>query len=98
MPNSLKVKLSKLRYKGQITNSEYKQLIDKLDGHDKDLYEKVYAQGFKDGMNRYKRVTAYILDAEPTKYDCVLDTKTHIIYKKSYLDKVFSKIEEVQEE
>lgn len=37
MPNSLKVKLSKLRYKGNITNDEYQELIKKLDGHDKQI-------------------------------------------------------------
>lgn len=37
MPNSLKSKLSKLRYKGCITNEEYKELIDKLVGHDAEI-------------------------------------------------------------
>lgn len=37
MPNSLKTKLSKLRYKCQITNEEYQELIDKLDGHDAEI-------------------------------------------------------------
>ena len=39
MPNSLRTKLSKLRYEGHITDTEYKELIDKLDGHDKVLLE-----------------------------------------------------------
>ena len=34
MPNSLRTKISKLRYKGQISEDEYKELINKLDGHD----------------------------------------------------------------
>ena len=37
MPNSLRAKLSSLRYKGKITEEEYKDLITKLDGHDKAL-------------------------------------------------------------
>lgn len=34
MPSSFRVKLSKLRYKGRITNEEYQKLNQKLDGHD----------------------------------------------------------------
>ena len=41
MPNSLRVKLSKLRYKGKITQEEYTELIKKLDGHDSELLDKV---------------------------------------------------------
>lgn len=37
MPNSLRAKISSLRYKGKITEEEYKDLISKLDGHDKAL-------------------------------------------------------------
>lgn len=37
MPNSLRTKISSLRYKGKITEEEYKDLISKLDGHDKAL-------------------------------------------------------------
>lgn len=37
MPNSLRAKISSLRYKGKITEEEYKDLISKLDGHDKTL-------------------------------------------------------------
>lgn len=37
MPNSLKTKLSKLRYKCQITDEEYQELITKLDGHDAEI-------------------------------------------------------------
>ena len=49
MPNSLKTKLSKLRYQGKITDEEYRELIDKLEGHDKEL-KKQYERGFKDGI------------------------------------------------
>lgn len=41
MPNSLRTKISKLRYKGEITQQEYDELIKKLDGHDKELLDKV---------------------------------------------------------
>lgn len=37
MPNSLKSKLSSLRYKRLITDEEYKELIKKLNGHDKGI-------------------------------------------------------------
>ena len=41
MPNSLRVKLSKLRYKGEITQEEYDELTKKLNGHDSELLDKV---------------------------------------------------------
>ena len=41
MANSLRSKLSKLRYKGEITQEEYSELIKKLDGHDSELLDKV---------------------------------------------------------
>lgn len=40
MPNSLRVKLSKLRHKRKITNEEYQELIKKLDGHDAEVIKK----------------------------------------------------------
>lgn len=40
MPNSLRAKLSKLRYKQHISEEEYQELIKKLDGHDKELGNK----------------------------------------------------------
>ena len=39
MPNSLRSKLSKLKYEGRITQEEYQDLINKLDGHDQVLRE-----------------------------------------------------------
>ena len=44
MPNSLKAKLSNLRYKGQITDAEYKELISKLNGHDRQILEDIKAE------------------------------------------------------
>lgn len=35
MANSLKAKLSKLRYEGHITNAQYYEICSKLAGHDK---------------------------------------------------------------
>jgi ribosomal protein L19E len=49
MPNSLRCKLSKLRFQGKITQDEYKELIEKLEGHDEEL-KKQYERGFKDGI------------------------------------------------
>ena len=55
MPNSLKSKLSKLRYKGKITEDEYNELLKKLIGHDHELYVRAcavgYELGYKDGIN-----------------------------------------------
>ena len=41
MPNSLRAKISKLRHKGEITQEEYSELINKLNGHDSELLDKV---------------------------------------------------------
>ena len=40
MPNSLRVKLKKLYYKGNIATKEYDELIHKLDGHDREIRNK----------------------------------------------------------
>jgi len=40
MANSLRAKLSKLRHDGNITDDEYKKLVAKLDGHDKEIRAK----------------------------------------------------------
>ena len=37
MPNSLRCKLAKLKHKGQITPEEYRILVDKLEGQDREL-------------------------------------------------------------
>ena len=39
MPNSLRSKLKKLWHKGRISEEEYKELINKLAGHDHELLE-----------------------------------------------------------
>ena len=40
MPNSLRVKLKKLYYKGNLATEEYDELIHKLDGHDREIRNK----------------------------------------------------------
>lgn len=45
MPESIKCKISKLRYKRLITEDEYIDLIKKIDGHDRELYDKAYSEG-----------------------------------------------------
>ena len=72
MSNSLRTKLSKLRYEGNITDAEYKELIDKLDGHDKvllddhdqelirkfrELQQKALAKGYTQSGGYYRGVT-----------------------------------------
>ena len=37
MPLSLKSRIKKFKYKGQITNAEYEDVLEKLVGHDKHL-------------------------------------------------------------
>lgn len=44
MANSLKIKLSKLRHDGHITNNEYQEFIKKIDGHDRELKDQVIDQ------------------------------------------------------
>jgi len=45
MPGSLKCEIAKLRYKRLITEDEYLNFIKKIDGHDRELYDKAYAEG-----------------------------------------------------
>ena len=40
MPNSLRTKIKKLFHDSKITEEDMKKLIVKLDGHDKELYNK----------------------------------------------------------
>ena len=40
MPNSLRTKIKKLSHDSKITEEDMKKLIVKLDGHDKELYNK----------------------------------------------------------
>ena len=49
MPNSLKCKLKKLRHKGKISEEEFNELIDKLNGHDARLMERQYNAGYELG-------------------------------------------------
>ena len=40
MPNSLRTKIKKLCHDSKITEEDMKELIVKLDGHDRELYNK----------------------------------------------------------
>ena len=40
MPNSLKCKLSSLRYKRLLTDEEYQEIIKKMNGHDREIRNK----------------------------------------------------------
>ena len=62
MPNSLRSKLSKLRHKGQITDDEYKELIDKLEGHDADLFKRAYDLGYEEGFDMGNRKEEMLKD------------------------------------
>ena len=49
MPNSLRSKLSSLRYKRLLTDEEYNELIKKLGGHDREIRAKAIDE-FADRM------------------------------------------------
>jgi hypothetical protein len=56
MPISLKSKLKKFKYNGQITNEEYEDVIEKLVGHDKHLRNDVideFAEEMKELVNKW---------------------------------------------
>lgn len=59
MPMSLKAKLKKLQHKGKITNVEYEELIQKLEGHDKALYNRGYADG---SLSVTTEIRAHVID------------------------------------
>ena len=50
MPNSLRAKIDKLKYQGKITEEEHRGLVEKLKGHDTELEDKCYEQGYADGV------------------------------------------------
>lgn len=52
MPNSLKNKIKKHLYKGNITEEEYKEIIKKLNGHDLQIRAEAYQRGIFDLMCR----------------------------------------------
>lgn len=55
MPNSLKARLKKLNHKGQIDVAEYEELINKLEGHDQELYKQAI-DDFKTWINNENHV------------------------------------------
>lgn len=49
MANSLRAKIKKLLHDGKISQSDFDDLIKKLDGHDKILIDKWYSAGYDCG-------------------------------------------------
>ena len=70
MPNSLRSKLSSLRYKRLLTDEEYEELIKKLEGHDREIRNKAIDEVFDflktQRGEKYKRVN--FDDLEIRKY------------------------------
>lgn len=64
MPSSLKTKLSKLRFKGQITNEEYQEIINKLAGHDSKVREDERIKA----IDECKQLTSSILNYYRDEY------------------------------
>ena len=73
MAKSLKSKLSKLRHDGNITNEEYKQFIDKLDGNDKELWNNAIDTFLNKIVETYK---TSIIDSS----DCGVECKECLIF------------------
>lgn len=73
MANSLRSKLSKLRYKGEITQEEYSELIKKLDGHDSELLDKV-AEKLKDNMCSCSFKGTELCDVSGCGFDLEIDS------------------------
>ena len=70
MPNSLRVKLKKLYYKGNLATEEYYELIHKLDGHDREIRNKTideFVQEVKTAVTEMDDIGAY---DNPTKRIC----------------------------
>ena len=59
MPNSLKCKLSSLRYKRLLTDEEYQEIIKKMNGHDREIRNKAiddFAEKIIDLVNEFPTV------------------------------------------
>ena len=50
MANSLRAKLSKLRHDGHITDNEYQAFLKKIDGHDREIYNKAIDDFFDEAL------------------------------------------------
>lgn len=79
MPKSLKCKLSSLRYKRLLTDEEYKELIQKLEGHDREIRNKAideFAERMKNHLNQFDFWKYGITDGrnyEARNYDHMID-------------------------
>lgn len=70
MPKSLKVMIKKLAHDGKITEEDYNDLIKKLDGHDKFIRSRAYAQGKRDGYYEGQSDgIEYCVKSDPHCYD-----------------------------
>lgn len=67
MPNSLRSKLSSLRYKRLLTDEEYKELINKLGGHDREIRNKTIEEVMEVVKRAYHNFSGYDLEFM-TKY------------------------------
>lgn len=74
MPNSLRTKLSKLRYKRQISDEEYRELTEKLNGHDKELLAKIRAEILKERECAYADFERYKVEYLGQDWEDALDS------------------------
>ena len=78
MPNSLRCMLSKLRHKGQISDAEYKELITKLENHDKVIKEQTNTAKYIHIDDVYRLVAGhsdYHGDSILSAFTCITEGK-----------------------
>ncbi len=86
MANSLRAKLSKLRHDGHITDAEYQAFIKKMDGHDREIRNKVIdelQEAICDSLDE-KSIVAHFgegIKADIVTLDCVVDIVFEIAEK-----------------
>ena len=76
MANSLRAKLSKLRYDGHITDAEYKSFIKKMDGHDAKIRAKAideFAERLKEEYKPCKETDTEIYENVCNRIDKIAD-------------------------
>lgn len=104
MPNSLRVKLSKLRYKGEITQEEYSELIKKLDEYDaeikgqiiRDVLETVKEQNEIYLDEREKQIKDELLDKVMQKQRTIINDDG-VMYKVVFLKDIEEMKAEIEE-
>lgn len=70
MPKSLKVIIKKLAHDGKISAEECVELLEKLEGHDKYIRSRAYAQGKRDGYYEGQSDgIEYCVKSDPHCYD-----------------------------